>query len=596
MKKVYLIILSVLVLLQPALAGVVRPDAAARYAQGILGMKQSPVLENTRSLRAPGRDSQSADPEYYIFNNPDGGWAIIAADDRVNPVIGYSYEGSFSISDMPDNLQWWMDGVADVIDAVRQSANEAPESVSAAWESLRDGRAPVINGNSKYLPTAEWGQTPPYNNLCPVVSGETSHAATGCVATSMAIIMRYNCWPAHGVGVIGGYTTETKKTYILPYDLADNAYDWDNMPLTNGSSIKANWTDQQKREVAQLMLDCGVAVEMDYTADASAAASGKMLNAMKENMLYSQKAALVSRSSYKRDEWFALIKNEIDNGRVVYYAGDSDAGGHAFVCDGYEADANSPKIRINWGWNGFCNGFYTLDLSVSQYDFAFSDMQEAVIGLAPNTAQVDIDETIGLVCINHNGFYGIEPLTPADITAGSEMNFYVGWFMNNDNRDITAEFKVCLEDKDGNIKQEGWNLKIKIPAADGYVYCDETQKTVLNVSPELTDHFRLYIKNSKGKWEPMRGNYDILPDVDGIICGVIQDPVIVIPDDCTAGQEIDLSLSLGFTHVKTVKWSVNGTALKGSKVTLVKGQNAIRADVEYLDDTKGSVFSTLQVE
>ena len=78
-----------LVLAVAVRADLVRPDVAARYAQGVLGMSEAPKPESSGALRAPGRDGQS-NPDYYIFNNPDGGWAIISADDRVNPVIGYS--------------------------------------------------------------------------------------------------------------------------------------------------------------------------------------------------------------------------------------------------------------------------------------------------------------------------------------------------------------------------------------------------------------------------------------------------------------------------------------------------------------------------
>lgn len=594
MRKILFTIIALVVLAQPVLAEYVRPDVAAGYAKSFLGMKESPVPADAGYSRAAARDGQSAVPEYYVFNNPGGGWVIIAADDRVNPVIGYSDEGYFNLSDMPDNLKWWMEGVADVIDDVRSSDDEASASVSAAWNSLRTGLSPVKEGNKTYIETAKWGQDEPYNDACPIVSGETKRSATGCVATAMAIIMRHNCWPAHGTGVIGGYTTITKQTYILPYDLEKNTYDWDNMPMTDGSG-NSNWTAEQKREVAQLMHDCGVAVLMDYTSDASSATSLDMVRAMKENMSYSDKAVLVSRASYTLDKWFSLMKNEIDQGRVVYYAGMGENSGHAFVCDGYEDDNLSPKLRINWGWGGDCNGYYTLDMAIPKYNFKFYDMQEAIIGLAPDTADVDIEETSSLVCIKYNGFYGIEPLVPADITVGSEMNFYVGWFMNNSDRDVYAEFKVCLEDKDGNIRQEGWPLKMNIPASVEYIYSDETDKTVLTVSPELSDHFRLYIKD-KEVWKPMNGNYDILPNVDGVICGVVQDPVIIVPEVCSAGQEIDLTLSLGFTHTQSVKWYLNNVAVSGNKVTLVKGRNVIRADVKYLDDSTGSIYRTLQLE
>lgn len=596
MRKIFFTIMSILVVAQPVMAEFVRPDVAAGYAKGLLGMNYSPEPESTGTMRAAGRDGKASEPEYYVFNNPNGGWAIIAADDRVNPVIGYSYEGRFTIDDMPENLQWWMDGVSGTIDEVRRSGAEASASVRAAWESLLSGATPVTNGYKKYIETALWRQTEPYNDLCPIVNGETKRSVAGCVATSMAIIMHSNRWPAHGKGVIGGYTTYSYETYIPAYSIEEHNYNWDIMSDENVTAGKTKqWTAIQKEQVAQLIHDCGVAVQTDYTSEGSSSYSGLLLKAIQKNMRYSDKAVMVSRSSYKLDKWFALIKNEIDHGRVVYYGAICDAGGHAFVCDGYESDSISPRLRINWGWGGDCNGYYTLDLTVSKYGYKFTDLQEAIVGIAPDTAVVEMEGAIDFVCVSHNGFYGIKPIMPSDITLGSEVSFSVGWIQNNSNRDIAPEFKICLEDKDGNIKERGWYLKMNIPASNGYIYFDDTDKAIMMETPLLTDRFRLYV-NGKDGWEPMPGNYDLLPDVEGIVCGVIQDPVILVPDDCVAGQEIELSLSLGFTHVKSARWIMNGQSLEGNKVKLIKGKNAIRADVEYLDGSSGSIYKTLQIE
>lgn len=601
MKKLFHIITVLLILAVPVRAELVRPDAAARYAKGVLGMSELPAPANTNPMRSASRDGRNDAPEYYVFNNPDGGWVIIAADDRVTPVIGYSDEGVFNTSGIPDNLQWWMDGVARVINDVRETGTDAPASVRAAWESLRAGNNPAAGVPGKYLPTALWRQTEPYNDLCPIAKGENVRSAVGCVATAMAIIMQYNQWPAHGQGQIGGYTTRTNKTYIQPYDLSDHTYDWQIMSdetVTKGKTWL--WNSSQKQQVAQLMHDCGVSVQMDYSSEGSSATTGGMFKAIKNNMCYSDKTTMITRSSYPASKWMSLIQNEIDNGRVIFYGGvDELSGGHAFVCDGYAIDENDPlksQLHINWGWGGDCNGYYPLDLTIESQHYKFSQMQDAVIGLAPDTADVVIEETISLVCMYYDGFYGIEPLMPADMTAGSEFNFNVGWFMNNSDQPVTAEFKICLEDKDGNIIQEGWNLKMRFQAADDYIYSDETAKTKLTSSPRITDRFRLYIKDSKEDWVPMNGNYELLPNVDGVVCGVTQDPLIIVPDGCTAGQVVDLELSLGFTHVKTVKWSVNGAALEDNRIKLIQGKNAIRADVVYLDGTTGSLFRTLQLE
>ena len=254
-----------------AAAGVVTPERAARYAESVLGMSSTPVAEIGSHNRAASRNG-SQDPEYYVFNNPDGGWVVIAADDRVTPVLGYSDKGKFRVDDMPDNISWWMDGVAKVIDNVRDMDMEAPESVRKAWIEIQE-RGLTTPGNAKTIQTALWDQIEPYNDLCPIVAGESNRSIVGCVATAMAIVMRYNSWPARGTGVTKGYRTYSTDTYIAPDPIENHTYDWSNMPLTNASAESSGWTYDQKSQVAQIMYDCGVSVEMDYTSVASSASS-----------------------------------------------------------------------------------------------------------------------------------------------------------------------------------------------------------------------------------------------------------------------------------------------------------------------------------
>lgn len=589
MKKIFLIIITLCVAAQSAMAGFVEPEKAAQCARGILGMKEMPAPEGALSRRVSGRGEQ--DPEYYVFNNPDGGWVIISADDRVSPVIAYSLEGSFSVDDMPSNVAYWMNDVANAISLVRESDIEASGLTKKAWESILKGEP--HDSESKVIVTALWNQGEPYNNFCPIATSENKHSLTGCAATAMAILMRHNCWPEHGKGVIGGYLSDSEYgTYIPAYSIDDHFYDWDNMPLNDGHAGNPEWTDNQKFQVAQLMHDCGVMVKMGYSEVFSGAYSSNVLAAVKDNMSYSESASKIVRSGYTLDGWFSVIRNEIDRNRVTFYAGYSDGGGHAFVCDGYETDGS--KLHINWGWGGIDNGFYTLDLDVPGF-YSFGEGQEAIIGLAPDTTKVELENLESVFCVQANNFYGIEPSLSTDIKTGADFSFDMGYFLNTSSDKKTCEFKICLEDKDGNVKQEGWYVNLSL-SANGNYYRKSTGKTALTVVPELTDRFRLYIKTRNDEWKPMPGNHDLLPDVDGIICGVVQDPLIIVPSDCAAGKEIDLSLTLGFTHVKSVKWSVNGTVLDGARVTLVQGKNVIRADVEYIDNSTGSLFRTLQLE
>ena len=75
------------------MASVVLPEDAARYAGRFMGMNSAPVADNVSMQRSASRGG-AHDPEYYVFNNPDGGWVIIAADDRITPVLAYSESGT----------------------------------------------------------------------------------------------------------------------------------------------------------------------------------------------------------------------------------------------------------------------------------------------------------------------------------------------------------------------------------------------------------------------------------------------------------------------------------------------------------------------
>ncbi len=588
MKRYVLIILLMGCLSQTVVAEVVKPDVAARYAANLLGVSSISVSDNNIS-RAPSRGGVTADPDYYVFNNPSGGWVIISAEDRVTPIIGYSDTGSFETSGLPSNLKWWMDGVSESINKVRELDLEAPASVRRAWQDLSANRAP--ESTKKVLQTANWDQEEPYTLYTPYVSGENKHALVGCVATAMSIIMRYYQWPERGHGQIGGYTTTVYPTYIPAYSLDNHVYDWANMPLTDAAKKASAWTDTQLHEVAQLMYDCGVMVNMDYTFErGSASHEMRAVSALSEHMSYAESVTYMVRSLYTLDEWYALMKKEIDEDRVILYGGYGDAGGHAFVCDGYDTDGS--KLHINWGWGGAGNGFYTLDLTITRND-GFPDEQGAVIGIVPDTLKRDSEENEPFVLISRSGFFGMQPYEWADMKQGSELYFAFGWVYSNYTYEGDVDFKVCLMDKEGTIKQEGWTTTERIEKRSENYRAFITEKTALEVTPELTDYFQLFRKTEGGSWRPVKGNRDLLPDVDGIYCGVLPYPVIIVPDDCSVGQTVKPTLTFGYLAVKSVSWKHNGKQIAGPELTLTEGTNVIRADVVYIDGSKGSIVRSV---
>ena len=61
-------------------------------------------------------------PAFYVFNSTDRkGFVIIAGDDAVMPVLGYSSTDSFVVEGMPTNLKGWMNGLREQINEARTS-------------------------------------------------------------------------------------------------------------------------------------------------------------------------------------------------------------------------------------------------------------------------------------------------------------------------------------------------------------------------------------------------------------------------------------------------------------------------------------------
>lgn len=58
----------------------------------------------------------------YVFNSTSGqGYVIVAADDQADEILGYSDNGSFALTDMPENLQSWMASYVDQISYLKRN-------------------------------------------------------------------------------------------------------------------------------------------------------------------------------------------------------------------------------------------------------------------------------------------------------------------------------------------------------------------------------------------------------------------------------------------------------------------------------------------
>ena len=146
--------------------------------------------------KAPGKSEKAA---YYAFNSSRGGYVLVAGDDRVPAVLGYSDKGNFDLGKIPDAMRELLDGYAAQIDALDHGAKAAPH---------------FANGNAiAPLVTAQWDQSEPYNLLFPTLNNGRV-AYVGCVATAMAQVLYYWKWPARPTMPLPAYTSKDLSIYM----------------------------------------------------------------------------------------------------------------------------------------------------------------------------------------------------------------------------------------------------------------------------------------------------------------------------------------------------------------------------------------------
>ena len=315
--------------------------------------------------------SDTRQAAYYVFNASQGrpGYVIIAGDDRVPAVLGYSETGRFDTQAIPEAMQELLDSYRDQMDALDQGACAA---------SHLSGRPPIAP-----LVKAQWSQDAPYNILFPFIEGK--HAMLGCAATVMAQIMYYWRWPARPTMKLPAYTSSSLSIYMPSLPVVD--FDWDNMCDTY---LTEDTTSVQAHAAALLSLYCAQSLETDFLSYGSAAYTTDIPKAFITYFGYNPNAYCIYRQRFTTDEWEQLLYNELTEKRPVVYSGNKASSGHAFICDGYDGNG---LFHINWGWNGRYNGYFLLSIlnpeaqgtgsASGSYGFIYS--QVMVINLNPSS-------------------------------------------------------------------------------------------------------------------------------------------------------------------------------------------------------------------
>ena len=322
--------------------------------------------------------------DYYAFNVKGGGFIIISGEDRAARVLGYSEQGHLDFNNLPYNLKGLLDSYKREIEYLQiyKGDDLVPVHTNTSLQKVI-GVEPLISTN--------WGQELPYCLQCPVYQNE--YCVVGCVATAMAQVMKFWEYPTSCNGVSSYYCYDIHTTLqALPattFDYSKMLPSYCHWDYEYSQLVQDLYTDEQAQEVAKLSRYCGQAVEMGYSPEGSGAYTSDQLAAMKQ-FGYSSNAQYVTKSgwwssNYTTSEWEAMMKAELNAGRpILYAANDPAAGGHAFICDGYN---NDNYFHFNFGWYGTCDGWYlSTALNMTHRDgdeLKFNSGHEMLTGITP---------------------------------------------------------------------------------------------------------------------------------------------------------------------------------------------------------------------
>ena len=326
-KKFYAIAVSAICAMN-VYAGPVDVNKAQTMARKFIG---NPVSVGPSVVQSRG--TRTSEPSLHLFNNQDGeGFVIVAGDDRVGGVLGYSDRGRLDAENMSAPMKKLLERYARVVELVKV------DSISVTPVYAKPPKASV-----KPLVSAEWSQDYPYNYYTPRSSTSGKPTYTGCTITAMAQVFYAHRWPKmRPEGVNRGKGA-------MAYDY----YDWDNM-LDSYSG--GGYSEAQGQAVGVLMRDLGKLAHATYGVNGTLCDEAKLWHTLEHD--YNCNVRQLEKDRLPGGEFLQAIYQELSLGCPVFMTG----GDHAFLYDGYDENG---LVHVNWGWAGLDNGYFDINTAAT---------------------------------------------------------------------------------------------------------------------------------------------------------------------------------------------------------------------------------------
>ncbi len=336
---------------------------------------KSALGKSTKAVKT-FQDSSGSDL-YHVVTLEPSGFAVVPADDLVEPIIAFSSDGIFDPSDtnplgalvsrdLPGRIARAREGVASA--SIGKSEGLISRQVTAAdkWEQLQSsdtafaaGTAVLSDMRVEPLIQSKWDQDTINGNVC-YNYYTPNNDVSGCVATALSQLMRFYQLPTFAVGT-PSFTISvdgvSRSEPLMGGNGSGGAYNWSQMPLVPDATT----TDAQRQAIGRLLHDTGVRVSMSYTATSSSADTFKTADALKNTFGYTNAVkGYNGGSDFLSAARNTMVNPNLDAGLPVLFAITGSYGGHAVVGDGYGYQSGTMYHHLNMGWGGNSDTWYNL--------------------------------------------------------------------------------------------------------------------------------------------------------------------------------------------------------------------------------------------
>jgi hypothetical protein len=482
----------------------------------------------------------------YTFQvNEQDGYVIVSGDDQAFPVLGYSLKGSYVFENQASQFSSWIDKYYNEIVYIVNADLPATVEIEEAWAKFSDEETinHALRSSVNPLVNLGWDQSPNYNADCPFDPQYNQLTVTGCVATAMAMIMKYWDYPAQGSGF---HSFNSQNYGTLSANFGSTSYNWSSMPaqLTSANA-----------EVAKLMYQCGVSVEMSYGVGQTGGSAAYVVNAASPILHCSEYAyktyfgydassvSGILRANYADAQWINIMKTELDEGRPMQYAGIGSGGGHTWVCDGYD---NNDMFHMNWGWSNQNDGYFNLNslnpsnLGTGGGAGGFNANQQVVIGIKPpggNNPPAPASVTV-------SSFVSIFPGNTIDFASAFDVYCEIS---NTGSTNLTADFAAVL------LNAEGYVVDFIQTFNNQTVNGNSTSSATFSTAGLLATPGNYYVaiifKQGSGNWQLIQPGSGISNPVPLTILGPyntiqLYSDMVLSPSQFVSGQAASVNVNL----------------------------------------------------